>query len=61
MFRLYDTVKIKSTGEAATIIEIDENRRKSLPIYLVELNDKPKNTTVADVIKWLEQDEIENY
>ncbi len=60
MFRLYDTVKIKSTGDLATIIEIDENRGKTLPIYLVELNVKPKNATVSDVIKWLEQDEIEN-
>lgn len=59
MFKIYDTVKIKSTGETATIIEIDDNDGKNVPIYLCELNNKPENAEVTDVIKWFESDEIE--
>lgn len=59
MIKPFDTVKIKSTGELATVIEIDDNDGKNIPIYLVELNDKPKHTDVTDVVKWLEHNEIE--
>ncbi len=59
MLKLYDTVKIKSNGELASIIEIDDNDGKDVPIYLVELHNKPKNTTVTDVIKWFEIEELE--
>ena len=57
--KLYDTVKIKATGELASIIEIDDNGGKDVPIYLVELHNKPQNATVADVVKWLEIGELE--
>ena len=59
MMKLYDTVKIKATGELASIIEIDDNGGKDVPIYLVELHNKPKNATVADVVKWLEIGDLE--
>ncbi len=59
MLKLYDTVKIKATGELASIVEIDDNGGKDVPIYLVELHNKPKNTPVTDVVKWLESDDIE--
>ncbi len=59
MLKLYDTVKIKSTGELASIIEIDDNDGKDVPIYLVELHNKPQNATVTDVIKWFEIEELE--
>ncbi len=59
MLKLYDTVKIKATGELASIVEIDDNGGKDVPIYLVELHDKPKNASVTDVVKWLESGDIE--
>lgn len=59
MLKLYDTVKIKATGELASIVEIDDNGGKDVPIYLVELHNKPKNAPVTDVVKWLESSDIE--
>lgn len=59
MFGLYDTIRIKSTGEKASVIEIDDNNGKSPPIYLCEINEKPDNSKLSDVVRWLEADEIE--
>ncbi len=59
MIKLFDVVKIKATGKLGTVIEIDDNDGKNVPIYLVELHDKPKGADVTDVIKWLEYSEIE--
>lgn len=59
MFKLYDNVIIKESKKAGTIVEIDDNGGKNVPIYLVELHDKPDNAEISDVIKWLEYSEIE--
>lgn len=59
MIKLYDTVRIKSSGELASVIEIDDNDGKDVPIYLCELHNKPAGADVTDVVKWLESNEIE--
>lgn len=59
MLKLYDTVKIKATGELASIVEIDDNGGKDVPIYLVELHEKPENAPVTEVVKWFESNKIE--
>lgn len=59
MLKLYDTVKIKATGELASIVEIDDNGGKDVPIYLVELHEKSENAPVTEVVKWFESNEIE--
>lgn len=59
MIRLYDPVKITKTEQLGHVIEIDDNNGKSAPIYLVEIDDKPDNADVTDVIKWYDYSEIE--
>lgn len=59
MFRMYDTVRIKVTGEKAEIIEIDNNNGTCPPIYLCELCEKTDNAKLTDVVKWFEIEEIE--
>ncbi len=59
MIKAYDKIKVKSTGKLGTVIEIDDNGGTDVPIYLVELDDKPKNADVTDVVKWYEHSEIE--
>lgn len=58
MIKEFDTVTIKATGEKGNVIEIDDNGGKNVPIYLVELRDKPADALVSDVIKWFEYSEI---
>lgn len=58
MIKEFDTVIIKATGKKGNVIEIDDNGGKSVPIYLVELQDKPADASVSDVIKWFEYSEI---
>lgn len=59
MIKLYDIVRIKSSGELASVVEIDDNHGKNVPIYLCELHNKPATADVTDVVKCLESDEIE--
>ena len=59
MLKLYDKVRIKSTGETASIIEIDDNNGNDVPVYLIELHNKPENADVTDVVKWVEHSDIE--
>ncbi len=61
MLKLYDNVMIKATGETASIIEIDNNNGADVPIYLIEIHNKPRNAKINDVVKWVEYNEIEAY
>lgn len=58
MIRLYDTVKVKKSGEKAAIIEIDDNNGMSPPIYLLEIINKPDDASFDDVIFWCEEDDF---
>lgn len=61
MIKLYDEVKIKKNGKIANVVEIDDNDGKSVPIYLIELQDKPNGADVSDVVFWCEAEEIEPF
>lgn len=41
-FVLYDKVRIKATNETGVIVEIDTDRGRKPPIFIVEKDDKYK-------------------
>ena len=57
--KLYDRVKLVKDGRAGNVVEIDDDNGKRPPIYLVEIEDKPEDADLADVIIWCDADEIE--
>lgn len=59
MLKLYDEVRVKSTGQIANIVEIDDNKGQSPPVYLIEMRDISDDMEIEDVIKWVEQSDIE--
>ena len=58
MIKEYDKVKIIKTGVKACVLEIDDDKGRRAPVYLVELVDKPVDSTFGDVVFWSEGDEI---
>jgi len=40
------------------VLEIDDDKGRRAPVYLVELVDKPVDSTFGDVVFWSEGDEI---
>lgn len=58
MLKLYDTVIVKKSNVKGAVVEIDDNDGNSPPVYLVEVIDKPDNSSVSDVIFWCEESEI---
>lgn len=58
-FRQYDTVLVKKTGQKACIVEIDDNNGMDVPIYMVEVIDKPDDADVSDVLFWCDRSDLE--
>jgi len=58
MIKEFDTVTIIETGAQACVLEIDDDKGRRAPAYLVELVDKPDNAAYGDVVFWCEGDEI---
>lgn len=59
MIKLFDTVMIKTIGKKATVLEIDDDNGTKPPSYLVEIQDKPLNASLSDVVFWCGWDEIQ--
>ena len=58
MFVLYSSVRVKSSGFTGSIVEIDDNNGKNLPVYLVEYDEQFYDDP-NDALDWFEEDEIE--
>ena len=54
----YDVVMIVESGEQAQILEIDDDKGRKAPQYLVELLNKPENARMNEVVFWCGGDEI---
>ncbi len=59
MIRLYDKVRIRSTGKTGFVVETDDDGGTRPTIYLVELEHKPADADITEVIIWCDWDEIE--
>lgn len=59
LYKCFDMVRIKSSGEIGQIIEIDDNGGAAAPCYLIELEDKSTRSDLSDVLFWCDWSEIE--
>lgn len=58
MLKEYDVVTVIESGEQAQILEIDDDKGRRAPQYLVEIINKPDNAEITEVVFWCGGDEI---
>ncbi len=60
MFALYDRVRVKARNVPGNIVDISNNRGRSTPLYMIEIDDEYKTGEFLEDIIHCEEYEIKS-